>query len=333
MLCAPVVGIGDSQNTVYGDFRLSLTNVDDDAPAAGDDTFRIDSNNSRIGFKGWVGSDTLKAVYVFEYGTDANDEGNNDFDSRYSFAGFKGKFGSIIYGRTSTPYKMACLKMDPFYDTPSVGPRTGGGVDFAGATYGCSDLTNSWTSDTIAYSSPDYKGATLNIATYVDDSDADKHDYNAGVQWTNSVVIAGVQYLYHHGNDGIANAGNPFVFNGEDGDAVRLYGSYKGKHEGKDWMVGLSVEHLDPDGDQDETNHMYLVGTYQLKMKLKLAASYGNVDDGITEGAGFNLGAFYEILPKTQIYGVFSNYNADSDVDDDRQTFALGVSHKFASGG
>jgi len=157
-------------NSVYGDFRYSYNNIDNGSSS----TISGNNNASRIGFKGDIGEKKgLTAFYHLQVG--ANVDGAGDaFSQRFFFAGIKGGFGKLVYGRTSTPYKMAGLRVDPFYDTAA---GSGLGV----SNFGLSPTTNGWTDNTIAYSSPNFGNVTLNASTYLDDSDANEHDINLGL--------------------------------------------------------------------------------------------------------------------------------------------------------
>lgn len=67
----------------------------------------------------------------------------------------------MTVGRHSTAYKMAGLRLDPFYDTSTL--SAGGGAPstglFAGASFGLSNLTNGFANRTVAYTSPSIGGA------------------------------------------------------------------------------------------------------------------------------------------------------------------------------
>ncbi|MBL4679295.1 MAG: porin [Pseudomonadales bacterium] len=128
-----------SSNTFYADFRYSLNQLD-----VGDRTTQGENNASRIGFKGHYGqSDSLTAFYHLQMGVNI-DGGGDVLSDRFYYAGLKGNFGSIIYGRTSTAYKKTGLQMDPFYDSSA-------GAGFSGSNFGLSPLTNGWTDNSLVY--------------------------------------------------------------------------------------------------------------------------------------------------------------------------------------
>ena len=294
-------------NTLYGDFRYSISNVDDDT----DSSLGAESNASRVGLKG--SSDELDGItgfYHLQAGASIDTNGNGDaITQRFFFAGFKGDFGKVLFGRTSTPYKMAGLKVDPFYDSSA-------GLSAGGASYGLSGLTNGWSDNTLAYSKK-IDAFKINASVYLDDSVENSNDFNFGVTYKKDGIKAGIQYIGVGDTGVIAKAG-------AGTRAIRLHGKYT-----MDMItIAGSLESIDPDAG-DTQRYLYLSSTYKLNEKVKLAGSYGSVDDvnDLVNGDSITLGAFYQLLKKTQVHGLVSSVSTDTDYT----TIALGVSHKFAS--
>ncbi|MBL4585018.1 MAG: porin [Pseudomonadales bacterium] len=295
-------------NTLYGDFRYSLNGID--AGAGAGSVLSGQSNASRVGLKGTTDKEEgISAFYHLQAGASIDTDGAGDaITQRFFFAGVKGGFGKIVYGRTSTPYKMAGLKLDPFYDTSA-------GAGLGGATYGLSGLTNAWTDNSLAYSKKLGK-ISINGSMYLDDSAADKHDMNLGVTVTQGSLVAGVQYLD-------VGAAGVIAKSTANSSAIRFHAKYGAGP----WSVGGSIESIDPSAGSKQS-YLYLSGTYMLSDKTKVAASYGSVDDVSTavDGDGINLGIFHQVLKKTNVYALYSDVSAGTD----RSTIAVGVSHKFA---
>ena len=110
--------------TVYGKAFLTLDYVSTDYDAANktdEDTFKLNSNQSRIGFKGEDDlTDTTKLVYQLEYGidVDADTNGKGQFYSRNTYVGLAhNTLGTVLAGRHDTPLKLAQNKVDVFNDS------------------------------------------------------------------------------------------------------------------------------------------------------------------------------------------------------------------------
>ncbi len=316
-----VPGAAMAETTLYGNFRWSVIDLDTGAPTGS--TLQAVNNASRLGVKGAIGEGGLKGIYHLQMGAnndgDGSGAGNADeaLTDRFYFAGLKGGFGSIIYGRHSTGYKMAGVKQDPFYDT-SVGPANGG------SNYGYSPATNGFTNNSLAYTSPKIGGAfTINAGIYLDDSD--EQDYVIGGQYSKGGITAGIQY--YQTND----VGSVIAATGNDESGLRVYGGYKSKM----WSAAINYEQIDTLATQangDDT-YLHVNGTFNVTPKTKLAAAYGKVEDAVAgagrsgNGDGFSLGVFQKVLSKTTIYGMYSSVDYDS--AGDRDVIGLGVIQSF----
>ena len=298
-----------ADSTFYGDFRYSLNNVD----AGTGSTLSGQNNASRIGLKGTLDKEeSISAFYHWQAGVNVDGAGDS-LSQRFFLAGLKGEFGKVVYGRTSTPYKMAGLKLDPFYDTSA-------GAGFAGATYGLSGLTNGWSDNSFAYSSQKMGAFTMNGGLYIDDTAADEHDINLGAAYSMPSLSAGIQYLSVGKTGVVANSS-------ADSTALRIHAKY----EMGPWVAGASIESIEPSAG-DTQSFIFLSATFQYTEKLKLAGAFGTVSDVSTsaDGDGIHLGAFYQLLKKTSVSAVYSTVSADNSAGTDRDTLALAISHKFS---
>ncbi len=156
--------------TVYGKAFLTLDYVSTDYDAANktdEDTFKLNSNQSRIGFKGEDDlTDTTKLVYQLEYGIDVDADTNNgkgQFYSRNTYVGLAhNTLGTVLAGRNDTPLKLAQNKVDVFNDTL---------FDMANAGVSGENRAN----NTLAYQSPVIVGMPVSFmaATGISETDAD----------------------------------------------------------------------------------------------------------------------------------------------------------------
>lgn len=300
-----------ADTTLYGNFRGALNTGDLNSA---DNSADFVNNASRLGVKGAVGTKTLKGIYHLQMGvnTDGNDE--DALSKRFYFAGLKGDFGKVIYGRLSTPYKMTGVKQDPFLDT-SAGPAN------RGPNYGYSGLTSSFANSTIAYYSPKFGGGlSASASVTVDDAATDDHDIGVGIEYAKKSFKVGVSHL-NLGDTPVVSA------NGGAEKATRLYGSAKMSSVG----INASFEKLDF-GAGNDADFAHLNGTYNTSKKTKLAASYSSVDgDGTgirnAPGTGYAVGVFHKLLKKTELSAIYSVVDYDS--GNERSGLALGVVQKF----
>lgn len=296
-----------SANEVYGDIRLSVNSID---KADGTSSESQDSNASRIGFKGSYDIDGgLKALYHIEAGVQTDSDSSNDdkdmFTKRFAFAGLAGDFGKVLYGTLSSPYKMAGLKLDPFYDTAA-------GEAMGGKNYGLSGYTNGWFDNVLAYITPNMSGFQANAVMVMDDTSTNDHHFNYGASFSQAGFSAGVQMLEVNTV-------------GSEVDATRLTVAYKTDQ----WSVGASMENVDPKASAD-TDYLYVAGTYKVSVKNTLKLSYGDVDNN---GTGMAAGISHNLGKKTELYALYSDVDYDSAAQDNRTVISVGVSHKFSIGG
>ena len=122
--------IAGADVTLYGHADLSAEATDNGKER----TNQVSSNLSYVGVRGGkdLGNTGLRAVFQVE--TLANISGTptetGGLASRNSFVGLHGGFGTIMLGKTDTPYKQATAAMDPFSasvgDYNSIMGNTGG---------------------------------------------------------------------------------------------------------------------------------------------------------------------------------------------------------------
>ena len=152
--------------TVYGKAFLTLDYVSTDYDAANktdEDTFKLNSNQSRIGFKGDDDlTDTTKLIYQLEYQINPDDD-SQQFRSRNTYVGLAhNTLGTVLAGRHDTPLKLAQNKVDVFNDTL---------FDITNAGVSGENRAN----NTLAYQSPVIVGmpVTFMAATALSETDAD----------------------------------------------------------------------------------------------------------------------------------------------------------------
>lgn len=149
-IAAPAVSADTNNVTVYGKLHESITM--DNAPGAGVDLWRLDSNSSRIGFKGSEDlGNGLKAIWQFETAV-AMDSGGWG-GGRNTFIGLAGDWGTFLAGRHDTPNKVA------FYAAGN--EHLGDSIMDLNGSFG---FTETRISNAIAYVSPNFSGFTIAAA-------------------------------------------------------------------------------------------------------------------------------------------------------------------------
>ena len=196
--------------TVYGKAFLTLDYVSTDYDAANktdEDTFKLNSNASRIGFKGSEElTDTVNLVYQLEYGVSPDDD-RTQFTSRNTYIGLAhNTLGTLIAGRHDTPFRLAKGNADVFnanVDTLS--------IDNAGPL-GYFNLGEYRANNMVAYQSPALVGLPLtfmgavslseqdNVA-YTKEKNPNDNGYSASLAYDQNGIYLGGAYDDNVGNN------------------------------------------------------------------------------------------------------------------------------------
>ena len=301
---------GPIDGDIYGKINVSIVNAD----TGSDDTYKLNSNASRLGVKGKTEiADGLYAVYKaeFEMCVDDGDCKGQTFTQRNIMGGIKGSFGTVWAGKHDTPTKLAQNKIDLFNDLEG---------DIKSTFEGENRVSN-----IVAYTSPTMNGFSTTVAMIPGegadvDGDGDGKDDTGLTDGTSYSVSYTMNNLY------VAIAGDQDV---DSQDLIRLVAQYK--------MDALKVgvmyqQNEDNLGTKDESG-FFVSAAYQLDEKTILKAQYGSIEDDADgdEEETLSLGADYKLAKGTKVY-VFYTDNTDSSVgkeDKEDSTFGLGMEHKF----
>ena len=299
---------GPIDGDIYGKINVSIVNAD----TGTDDTYKLNSNASRLGVKGKTEiADGLYAVYKaeFEMCVDDGDCKGQTFTQRNIMGGIKGSFGTVWAGKHDTPTKLAQNKIDLFNDLEG---------DIKSTFEGENRVSN-----IVAYTSPTMNGFSTTVAMIPGegaDVDGDGKDDMGLTDGTSYSVSYTMNNLY------VAIAGDQDV---DSQDLIRLVAQYK--------MDALKVgvmyqQNEDNLGTKDESG-FFVSAAYQLDEKTTLKAQYGSIEDDADgdEEETLSLGGDYKLAKSTKVY-VFYTDNTDSSVgkeDKEDSTFGLGMEHKF----
>jgi predicted porin len=170
---------------LYGKINLTLQTVEEDGyfyNNAGDvefgevqDTIKLNSNSSRLGFKGSADiTDVLKAVYKLEYAVYPDDGANGPFKTRNAYIGLAAQdIGTFLAGQHDTPLKMSHKDVDLFNDL-----YLGDVLNIMSGEVRAPNL--------IAYFSPDINGFGLSVALISgEESDVKEVDSSGNVSAKN----------------------------------------------------------------------------------------------------------------------------------------------------
>jgi predicted porin len=300
-----VTADGPIDGKVYGKLNISLVNADNGT----DDIWELNSNASRLGFKGATTiSDELEVFYKAEFEICADDgdcsKSNADgqtFKQRNIVVGVKGDFGSLMAGKNDTPTKLAQKKIDLFNDSKG---------DIKNTFSGENRLSN-----IIVYSTPKVNGVSATLAVVPGEG-----SNGTGISDSTSYAIS-----YSKDNLYVAIAGDQDV---KDQDLLRIVSQYKID----DLKLGFMYQDSEKnDGSSDESGYFFSAA-YKID-KITYKAQFGSLEDDADgdEEQTFSLGADYKLAKNTKAF-VFFTDNADSSEDgsnSDETSFGIGLEHKF----
>jgi predicted porin len=299
---------GPIDGTIYGKVNISAVNADNGA----DDTWKLNSNASRLGVKGKTEiADGLYAVYKaeFEMCVDDGDCKGQTFTQRNIMGGIRGSFGTVWAGKHDSPTKLAQNKIDLFNDLEG---------DIKNTFEGENRVSN-----IVAYTSPKINGFSTTVAMIPGegaDVDGDGQD--------DTGLTDGISYSLSYSMDNlyIAVAGDQDV---DSQDLLRIVAQYKMDALKLGVMYQQNEDNL---GTKDESG-FFLSAAYKLDKKTTLKAQYGSIEDDADgdEEETLSLGADYKLAKGTKLY-VFYTDNKDSSVgeaDKEDTAFGLGMEHKF----
>ena len=305
-------------------------------------TTQIVDYGSRIGFKGHEHlTDNLDAIWQVESKVDIGGGSGRTFNTRDSFIGLKGGFGTVKVGYQETPVHELNGKLDQWeYDAAAAGL----GVFTRGT-----DANRRATA--ISYQTPDLSGFTAKA--YYSPSEQENgentnplgnHDskakgiYGLSASYKNSGFFADVAGVYARGTTAAVAAGK------KGGYQALVQAGY----ESDKWLAGLAyqrsqrVERANSvlNADADKVNEVALSGAYTLNDALSLKGSFaygfGIKDIGGNKIAGNGkyyqgiVGADYALSKRTIVngqYGYLQSGKGESKLK--ANVVSVGMKHKF----
>ena len=291
---------GPIDGKLYGKINVSVVNSD----TGSTDTWKLNSNASRIGLKGSSQiSEGLSVFYKTEFeiavdnGNFGDDKDKSTFKQRNIYAGIKGQYGSLLAGKNDTPTKLAQKKIDLFNDLNG---------DFKAIFKPAENRA----SNIIAYTTPKYGNFSASYAVMPSEAD------DGGLADSKS-------YSVNYKKDGlyVAVAADSNV---KDADILRIVSEYKLDA----WKLGFMYQENDTTNESGYfTSAAYKLGNVTYK------AQYGvnEADSSNAEDTTLSLGADLKLAKKTKAFVFFTDnkIEIDSEKAGIEESFGIGLEHKF----
>ena len=345
---ASTAAFAQSNVTIYGimDASIDLVDIGDAGATNGRNETQINSNASRIGFKGSEDlGNGLKAIFQIEtaIGADGTSLSAGSNNSRNTYVGLAGSWGQVLLGQYDTPYKTSTRKLDLFADHLG---DTRNLMGWGGVTG--FDIRQA---NTVRYDSPDMNGfavsaayaATSEGANAVSGTQNDRLISLSGT-YTNGPWYGALAYQKNELGSGTGATA------GDDERAWKLGVGYTQDV----WHVGFAYENIDDNyavpGSSMEHDAWTLGGSYTAGSNVfKLA--YTEVDDtnnvSDTGAKQWAIGVDHILSKRTKLYAEYVKLSNDSaaaytlngagttatagvaGLDADPSAFSFGIKHSF----
>lgn len=344
---------------VYGKIFLSTDYVStdyDDKDKKDEDTFKLNDNSSRIGFRGEDSlNDDIDLVYQLEYGV-SPDSDTTQFKSRNTYLGLSNRqYGTLLAGRHDTPFKLAKGKVDVFTNNSGAGLS----LDKIGPK-GFEKLGEERANNVIAYQSPAIVGMPVTFMAAVSLSETGTDDRKLlqkevkavpakldaqGNVITPEVAYQPAVYSEKNGKDNAYSAMLAYDQNGmylaagydsnvgNADSAWRIAGSIDlGKANMMNGMNGLVLGALYQNADiydvKDDAKTWLISGKYKLpESKWAIKAQYANTDFGDNDASEIAIGGEYS-FSKSAIGHIYAG-QVDRDHYKDDTVIGAGLEYKF----
>jgi len=266
--------VAQADTTLYGGISLDVRNSDVDNGKSS--TSMENDEGSKIGVKGSedIGSGA-QVVWKLEWMVDPVNSAA--LTGRDQYLGMKNELGQLVLGTTSTAYKSAAGKIDPFYETTF---EARGLLNQMSALHsGKGDAGQGRATNVIRYDSPSFKGASLSGTYSLNNQNSNptlsnKDPYSLGLQYDNGPLYAALDYITNDagGDDQAYSVGAKYLFESLGLSVGGMYEVDKGMISRAEGLGGASL--TAPDTKVDGANQWYGYTTYGIGNAL-LYGSYG----------------------------------------------------------
>ncbi|MBA54308.1 MAG: porin [Pseudomonadales bacterium] len=312
-IAMPGVAFADGP-TVYGKMNVTYEYVTLDDGTNDDSNGELNSNASRLGFKGSEDiSDDLSVIYQAEYQISVDGDAST-FSQRDIFVGLKGGWGTFQAGKFDTPLKKSQGKVDQFNN-----------MQFG-------DIKNviegeNRVGDIVQYSTPSMAGLTATLAFQSDENNdinpgatPEEEGYSLSLVYEADMIFASIAM-----DDSVA---------GYDATRLTVVGNMDVFQLG---FLYQTAEEADVDNAEEQDGYI-LSAAMKLGESNKLRAQYGFSETDLTndttdEVTQFGIGVDHKLSKQTKL---FANYimieeenDAPGSVKEEGSTLQVGLEHKF----
>ena len=333
-----------SAPTVYGKINkaMSYSNQDVKSRKSFSNVRDVDNSESRLGVKGTMEADMLKASYNLELGLNSSNDSDTTLGRirmRMAEIKFESKFGTVAVGQTYTPMSKKALTLDPLSNTLLGIAHSDQKVIFANTkTFGKGGLGAIYRAraDLISYTTPSFAGITYTVAT-------DKENKMSNSPSAAAYGRTAYEHLLdfnHKMNDWTLNAFAAYQMTGDasvKSDTDLFYGVKVGL-QGFDVAFSMTNSEIESGGQKRQIDKM--IGAVSYKMNAhKVAFTYQTAEDDNKiaatkdEVAQFALGYKYAFNSNLEFRATAGMYNYDNKTTtankNDSSIFALGTEFKF----
>lgn len=317
--------------TVYGKVFLTGDYMDSDYDNAyatankktDDSTFKLNSNASRIGFKGEESlTDTTNLVYQLEYGV-TPDNDDQQFKSRNTYIGLAhNTLGTLIAGRHDTPFRLAKGNADVFnanaatLSIDNTGPR------------GYTNLGENRVNNVVAYKSPTIVGMPVTFTAAVSLSEVDKDTDSPTTEKDEGANGYSASLVYDQ--NGVYLAAGYDNNMGVEDTAWRLAGTVDmGKmNMAQGLTLGALYQNADLFNVNDDAKTWLISGKYAIANTPWTAkAQYINTDFGNNDSSEVAVGGEYAFNKATTGHIYAGQISRDNYKDD--TIVGTGIEYKF----
>ncbi len=336
-LVSPLAAQAGTQ--IYGKLHVSIDDRLDDSDAT--DGWDVVSRASRLGFKGSEDlGNGLKAIWKLEFqiamadsdGSVGGEGGNTLVKARNMYVGFAGGWGTFLYGRHDTPFKISTGRLDKFVDTladynGSLGP-------------GFQDIR---ADNAIAYISPSFAGLTIAAAIVPAGNTTLARNTTTVIDTSGNPVTIDQGPQGNPDSDGLADtysialmySNGPLYLAAAYETLDQELLSATATDSADKWRIGagFTLGAFDIGAIYEDQQDVATIWQIQASFAMGnnvIKAAYGQNDSDIIDNTdnSYAIGVDHNFSKRTKAYLLYAA--TDNDVDNtDQSGFSFGIVHKF----